>query len=548
MQSFEDIGLREELLRTLEEEPFGDPTSLQRAVIPALRRGGNLAARASAGSGKTLAYTLGVLDGISATAVEGGDEQPSMRVLVLAATPGQAEGIGLSMVPFAQSVDLPVSVLGTGWGTTPDDAAIVVADAATIMRAVRASEIKLDRLEAIVVDGASAILELGDWEKVDALLDLIPRDAQRVVFSASFPEPVEDLIARRVKRALRYPAEPAIADGPSHQPGAGGVVGFVIASVVRKLAILTQQLRARNPEGPPPTIFCRDEERAAELTESLTVRGFLVGAPGDDDADVAIAADPFLRKESEADLGQTISFDVPPDVETLRARHEGDPDAIVLLEPRELAHLREVAQQAGFEARSTPLDEVIPAVVSDLDGFRTELRKAILEEDLSAQMLILEPLLDEFTATEVAAATAAILRRRRPRDREAEARAGDVAPSRKAEAKSPSPGAAPVTWARLFVSIGSRDDVGPGDLVGAFAGEADIPGSRIGKIEIRDSFSIVEIQADVAEKVIRAVNGTTLKGRSLRVDFDRGGPLRRPPVRGSGSPRRATRRPPQGDR
>ena len=78
----------------------------------------------------------------------------------------------------------------------------------------------------------------------------------------------------------------------------------------------------------------------------------------------------------------------------------------------------------------------------------------------------------------------------------------------------------------------------------ALAGEANIPGSRIGKIEIRDSFSIVEVQSDVADQVIRAVNGTTMKGRSLRVDYDRGGPARRPPPRG-GAPRRTSRRPPQ---
>jgi superfamily II DNA/RNA helicase len=66
MPSFEDLGLRPELLRALEDQELDQPTALQEAVIPALRRGGNLVARASAGSGKTLAYTLGTLDRLTA--------------------------------------------------------------------------------------------------------------------------------------------------------------------------------------------------------------------------------------------------------------------------------------------------------------------------------------------------------------------------------------------------------------------------------------------------------------------------------------------------
>ncbi|HEV3049309.1 MAG TPA: DbpA RNA binding domain-containing protein, partial [Longimicrobium sp.] len=66
------------------------------------------------------------------------------------------------------------------------------------------------------------------------------------------------------------------------------------------------------------------------------------------------------------------------------------------------------------------------------------------------------------------------------------------------------------------------------DLVGAIAGEANIPGSAIGKIEIRDTFSIVEVPADAGGRVISALNGTTIRNRSVRVDYDR--------PRGAGGP------------
>jgi ATP-dependent RNA helicase DeaD len=183
---------------------------------------------------------------------------------------------------------------------------------------------------------------------------------------------------------------------------------------------------------------------------------------------------------------------------------------------------------------------------------------ALREEDLGAQLLVLEPLFDEFSPAEVAAAAIALLRRRLapgPTPSAAAPRAAAGAAAHAVPATESGP--APATWARLFVGLGSRDAIRPGDLVGAIAGEADIPGSSVGRIDIRDNFSIVEVQAEVADKVIGALNGTTMKGRSLRVDYDRGGDRgrgagdgqrrggRRPDGgggRGEGGPRGGTRR------
>lgn len=563
MPSFEDLGLRPELVRALEDEEIAQPTALQEGVIPALRRGGNLVARASTGSGKTLAYGLGVLDRLTAPA--GDEEESSLRFLVLAPTVDEAERVALQLFPYAQAVGLAVTVPGGSWGTATSQAEVVVTPVADIMEGVRGSAVKLDSLEAVVVDGAAAIHQLGDWERVDTLLDLVPRDAQRVVVSPSFPAEVSELIDRRVKRALRWPAEPAVPEEAPQQKPAGSI-GYVLVPGSNKLEVLARQLSQGKEEGgPPPVLFCRSDERAAEVAELLSVRGFAVGSAADAEVDVAVAAADTTRAEllEEADegVGQTISFDVPADVATLLARHGGDDDAVIMVQPRELPHVRELGRAANLRVRPLPLPVEPGASAADLAAFRDQLRQAVQTEDLTAQMLVLAPLFDELGAAEVAAACAALLRRRpaapSTAPREAPARA---APAAEAAGTAP----APKPWARLFVSIGSRDDIRPGDLVGALAGESDIKGNQIGKIEIRDSFSVVEVQADVADRVIRAVNGTTIKGRSVRVDYDRpgargpqradrrqsnrpGAPPGRGPGRGpgggGGGPRRVVKRP-----
>ena len=126
----------------------------------------------------------------------------------------------------------------------------------------------------------------------------------------------------------------------------------------------------------------------------------------------------------------------------------------------------------------------------------------------------------------------------------ARAAAAPAAPAQAPAATTPA-GTAPFT--KLFVSLGSKDGVKPGDLVGAITGEAGIGGEQIGRIEIRETFSRVEVGRDVADRVIAALNGTTVRGRAGRVDLDRsergGGGGRGRPTRGPGGGRSGGRRP-----
>ncbi|HEV2132147.1 MAG TPA: DbpA RNA binding domain-containing protein [Longimicrobiaceae bacterium] len=549
MTAFDDLGLREELLRTLEEENLEAATALQAAVIPVLRRGGNLVARAGSGAGKTLAYGLGVLDRlpVTPTAEENEEDEENTpvgaRILLLLPTEEEAEHAAVSLFPYAQAAGFSITTADGSWATPLERAEVLVATPGSAMEAVRGSAMKLDTLEALIIDGARAIQELGAWELVDTLLDHVPRDAQRVLFTSALTEEIEDLVDRRIKRALRYPPAPAVAD--AEPPAPEGEVGYVVAAEREKIELLARLLSGRREGDVPPVLHCRTDERAAQVAELLTMRGFLVGELSDQDSDVAVVAAGTSRAELVEDAGvepaRTISYDVPSDAETLRARHAGDPKAVIFVEPRELAHLHDITAQALLVPRAFTAPADVPTAHSArLEQFRQDLQQALREEDLAAQILVLQPLLDEHPAVEIAAAATALLRSRRP----TAAAAAAVQPLRAATPAAAAPGAAvspprsdagpaPATFVRLYVGVGNRDGLRPGDLVGAIAGEANIPGSRVGKIEIRDNFSIVEVQAEVAEQVIAAVNGTTIKGRSVRVDYDRGADrARRTPERG----------------
>jgi ATP-dependent RNA helicase DeaD len=70
---------------------------------------------------------------------------------------------------------------------------------------------------------------------------------------------------------------------------------------------------------------------------------------------------------------------------------------------------------------------------------------------------------------------------------------------------------------RLFIGVGRRRGIRPADIVGAIAGEARIPGESIGAIEIADQFTLVEIEDQYAEQVLRAMSRASIKGRPVQV-------------------------------
>jgi len=230
------------------------------------------------------------------------------------------------------------------------------------------------------------------------------------------------------------------------------------------------------------------------------------------------------RAASEGTEGLVVvSCDVPADPDSLDRRHGLTGGGVVLAFPREMTHLRDIARRTGYALEGFPL----PRSRTDEAGtFRQLLAEGIESEDVAPYLLLLEPLFERYDPAEVAAAAAALLRKKTATPTPAPPRreGGDSRPS-------------PTAWVKLFLSVGERDGLTPGDLVGAITGETGLPSGKIGKIEIRESHALVEVQEPVARKIISALNGTTIRGRAVRADFDRGrGRSGGPP--GGRSPRR----------
>ncbi len=528
-ERFEDLGIAAELVAGAGRAGWEQPTALQAAAIPVIRRGNNVVLHASTGAGVTGAYGLGVLDRLASDADPVAD---SVRILILTPAPDDASAAADVLALLAAPTRISVRAAATGWPERPSHVlAMAVDDAAA---ALRKSELKLDQLVSFVLAGADRVAALEGGPALETVLEAVPPAAQRVVATGRFDQATADLVERHARRAMTIPPRSA-AEEEGTPAERTATVQFVVVPEPGKASAAAQLLSAVS--GGETAVICRTPERVADVAAALAGRGVPVAGEGPGAGEARVLVLPWLEADRRSTRADVLSYDVPFDADTLAVLHGRG--GSVLVTPGELAHLRLIARRAGMKLKPVKVNE--PAGRDATRELRDRLRQIALEADLSADLALIEPLLADLPAAEVAAAATYLARTARAAPADSSRHGGPaMEQGTGAGAQGPGTGAPPpaTAWTRLFVSAGSRDGVGPGDLVGAIAGDAGIPGDQVGKIEVRESHSTVEVPAPLAAAVIQALNGRSLRGRSLRVDYDR---KDRPQGRSPGGARSAPR-------
>jgi ATP-dependent RNA helicase DeaD len=512
MDSFEDLKLSPELVEALAAEGIEHPTPLQAAVVPVALRGNNVVVMAGPGAGVLVATVAPLLDRL-----EPGAGHPV--VLLLTPTRARATEVAESIARLAEAVGHRAAATHGPW-VLPERATVLATTATDTLAWLREGRVSLDGVQAVVVDGAASIAAAGDLESVETLLEALSPDAQRLLLALPLTDALESLAERHLKRAVHLPpraAQDSAPGGPDR-----GTVRYRVAERDKERLVANLCGELLDDDTRHVALFVRSEDVAADLGDQLALRGFRGGAPGDDSVPLWLTVDDLAGRaamDDAADGVVAVSVDVPADPDALDRRHGGGRGGVVLVEPRELGHLRDVARRTGYTLVEAPAPARAVSGGTALTAMLEALETALDADsvDLEAYQIVLEPLLARHGSARVAAATLGLLR-----SRGLPAAAG---PSGAGAGAAPATGRAPApalpAMVKLFVSLGERDGLRTGDLVGAITGEAGIEGSQIGRIDLRDTFSLVEVDAEVAEKVIRSLNGVTVKGRSVRVDLDR---------------------------
>jgi ATP-dependent RNA helicase DeaD len=397
--------------------------------------------------------------------------------------------------------------------------AVLVATPDDVLALVRESLAKLQTVRTVVFAWAEDLLAFEDAPLATVIAEL-PKDAARILITARLTPEVESFAERYVRRIARAPAATA---EPARIP-----VSYVTVAEPARPSALRRVLDTIDPES--ATIYTKTEEGARVARAELAGMG---------SAATGVAV---ITEATPIESALLIMYELPKSAAELRALASGSVQQVVaLVRGREMPLLR------SFTA-STPRPLALggPAERARArEAASREALRAVLADGVpSRELLALEPLLEEYDGVEIAAAALRLLdRARESRSAAPVPAAPSIAPptvgGASALAAAPTTPRGPV---RVFINAGSRDGATARDFVGAIANVAGIPTDRIGKVEVRDSHALVELQGADAELVVAKLAGATIRGRRIapRLDRDRVGGADRPREAGaSGSGKRS---------
>lgn len=356
--SFDQLGLRVELLAVVKANGYTSPTLIQTRAIPVILGGRDILARAQTGTGKTDSFALPLVELLSRK--KAGDRHP--RALVLTPTRELALQVGESIKTYARRVAMRCTVVNGGVRINPQvdrlrrGIDILVATPGRLLDLAGQRHLNLSRIEFLVFDEADRMLDLGFSEEIFAILDLIPTRRRTMLFSATYTRQVRELAGRMLQ-------DPEYIEVTPNNTAAESVIQKVhLVNPSNKRPLLVHLITGGDWR--QVLVFTRTRHGANKLTEKLAAQGIDAAAMHGDKSQsfrtrsleafkngeirILVATDVAARGLDISDLPYVVNYDMPAIPEdyvhrigrTGRAGISGI--AISLVTPEEKRLLREI--------------------------------------------------------------------------------------------------------------------------------------------------------------------------------------------------------------
>ena len=545
---FAGFGFSEALLKTLEAKGYKEPSPIQKAAFPELMLGRDLVGQAQTGTGKTAAFALPLLERL-----EGRSHDP--RVLVLAPTRELAMQVADSFKAYAAGHP-HLNVLAIYGGSDfrsqihalKRGVDVVVGTPGRVMDHMRQGTLNTSGLRSLVLDEADEMLRMGFIDDVEWILDQLPEERQVVLFSATMPNEIR----RLSKRYLSEPAEITIKTKDREAKRIRQ--RSITLQNAHKLEALNRVLEAVTGEG--VIIFARTKAITLTVAESLEAAGHDVAVLNGDvpqnqrertvdrlrkgTVNILVATDVAARGLDVDRIGLVINYDMPFDSEayvhrigrTGRAGRTGE--AILFITPRERRFVGNLERAVGQAIEPMDIPNNAEINQSRLDRLRARLSEQATAEgneetELLRELIQRVGLEHELGMEQLAVAALKMAVGDQPllvqgdeswlkmpiRGDRRDDRRGDRGRDRRRMDRESRPPEENMT--RYRVEVGHRDRVKPGNLVGAIANESGLQGRMIGRIQIFDNHSLVDLPKGMPEDVYNSLRRLKVMNRELQI-------------------------------
>jgi ATP-dependent RNA helicase RhlE len=371
--SFSSLGLSAELLRAVADQGYTAPTPIQAQAIPLILAGDDLMATAQTGTGKTAAFTLPLLQRLSASAPARGK---AARALVLVPTRELAAQVAEAVRDYGRHLPFRCAQVFGGVNINPqirelrNGAEIVVATPGRLIDHMTRKSVDLSAIETLVLDEADRMLDMGFMPAIERIMKQIPRARQTLLFSATFSDSIRTLARRflRDPRSVDVARRNAAAEAITHSAYAVGQA--------HKRELLAQLFDAQNWQ--QVLVFTRTKHGADRLAKQLDKGGIEATAIHGNKSQnqrmraladfkamkvrALIATDVAARGLDIDQLPHVVNFDLPTNPEdyvhrigrTARAGKSGE--AISLVAPEERSQFAAIKRLVKTEIPLTTQD------------------------------------------------------------------------------------------------------------------------------------------------------------------------------------------------
>ena len=556
---FEDLQLDDRILRAVADMGFEEASPIQAKSIPVQLEGVDMIGQAQTGTGKTAAFGIPLLQKID-------PKNKKLQAVALCPTRELAIQVaeeirslakymhGIKVLPIYGGQDIVRQIKGLKDGTQ-----IIIGTPGRVMDHMRRKTVKFDQVHTVIMDEADEMLNMGFLEDMETILSQLPTERQTIMFSATMPPEIQ-------KIAESFQKDPQVIRVVKKELPVPKVTQYYYEVKPRtKVEVMCRLLDLYAPK--LSVAFCNTKKQVDELVDELQGRGYFAeGLHGDlkqiqrdrvmnsfrnGRTEILVATDVAARGIDVDDVEAVFNYDIPQDDEyyvhrigrTGRAGRTGIAFSFVV--GREVYKLRDIQRYCKTK--------IIPQAVPSLDDITEIKAEKILEQagclmnemDLSPIVHILEKKLleEDYTSLELAAALLRmhmgesnedIIIDSRParslddldswggkdqrgrrdgrygRGRDARGQRG----GRGGRGRSQDNG-----MARLFLNVGRDQNIKPGDVLGAIAGESGISGRMIGSIDMYDKYTFVEVPEDCAGEVLECMKRVKIRGKNVRMEL-----------------------------
>lgn len=522
--NFKELNLSEAMQKALDDMGFEEATPIQSKAIPPVMEGKDIIGQAQTGTGKTCAFGIPAIEMID-------PKIAGVQVLMLCPTRELAIQVseelkclckfkkGIKTLPIygGQSIDRQIMAL-------KNKPQIIIGTPGRVMDHMRRHTLKLQELKMIVLDEADEMLNMGFREDIDTILKEVPAERQTLLFSATMSKEIleitklyqrDPMIIKTVHKELTMPTTEQF---------------YIEVREASKLELLCRMIDANNIK--VGIVFCNTKRKVDEVTTALQTRGFSAEALHGDMkqterdrvmnkfrkglVDMLIATDVAARGIDVNNVEAVFNYDIPSDEEyyvhrigrTGRAGKKGISYSFVF--GRDIFKLRDIQRYT-----KTDILPMKPPSISDVEEVKQDstvkqILTALEKGGYSKYNTIVEKILEESDdATTMDIASVLFKMAFGGMDGR-----GYAESDLDADEMEYTTGG----MARLFMNVGTLDNIQPKNIVQGIASKTSMPGKMIGAIDIHKQFTFIEVPTKYADEVIVAMADFTHKGRVVVIE------------------------------